>query len=200
MSEWLTTLGYPRPNISRLRTNLKKSALFTTSKGRYRIHPSAEETLNTEYPALLKISEETISHDTIVQESLVHVERGFVTSLIKQINASYENNIFDGCAVLMRRLIEVLLILSYEEQNIAKCIKDGAGHYKMLNVIIDDALTNSTLSLSRNTKEHLDTFRKLGNFSAHKIYYNAKKRTIDQISLDYRAAIEELLYKCNLRK
>ncbi len=120
-------------------------------------------------------------------------------SLIKQINCSYENNIFDGCAVLMRRLLEILLILSYQEFGIDAAIKDASGNYKMLNPIIDNAVNNTSLGLSRNTKEHLDTFRKLGNFSAHKIYYNAKKKSIDQVMLDYRATIEELLYKSKLR-
>jgi len=200
VTEWLTTLGYPKPNQSRLKESLKKSKLFSAAqKDTYRIHPSAVETLDTEYPDLSKISEETISHDSIIPEEMLHRERTFILSLIKQINCSYENNIFDGCAVIMRRLLEILLILSYEELNIEAAIKDASGNYKMLNPIIDDAVTNGTLKLSRNTKEHLDMFRKVGNFSAHKIYYNAKKKTIDQIIIDYRAAIEELLYKSNLR-
>lgn len=200
VSEWLTALRYPKPNSSRLKEKLKKSKLFTTSKGEYRIHPSAVEALDTEFPEVLKISEETVSHDTIIQESLLQVKRGFVTSLIKQINASYENNIFDGCAVLMRRLLEILLILSYETLSAEVVIKDSSGNYKMLNLIINDALTNGTLSLSRNTKDNLNVFRKLGNFSAHKIYYNAKKKDIDQVILDYRATIEELMYKSDIRK
>lgn len=163
------------------------------------MHPASVETLDSEFPSLQKVSEETVSHGSVIEESLLQVERGFINSLIKQINASYENNIFDGCAVLMRRLLEILLILSYEELGIEARIKDALGNYKMLNPIIDDATTNSTLALSRNTKDHLDAYRKVGNFSAHKIYYNAKKKTLDQIILEYRATVEELLYKSKLR-
>lgn len=200
ISEWMTTLGFARPNSARLKANLKKSKLFVTAtKGNYRLHPAAVEALDTEFPELATKSEETISFDSIVPEDLLQKERAFLLSLIRQVNSAYENNIFDGCTVLMRRLLEILLILSYEEYGVESLIKDGSGHYKMLNPIIDDAKTNSTLSLSRNTKESLDTFRKLGNFSAHKIYYNAKKKSIDLVALDYRAAIEELLYKAKLR-
>ena len=39
-----------------------------------------------------------------------------------------------------------------------------------------------------------DRFRMLGNLSAHKIQYNAKKAYIDEVITLYRVAIEELLY------
>lgn len=201
ISESLVKLGYAKPNKARLKANLKKSKLFLSAGGdRHRIHPSGLEALDMEFPNLSRKSEDVVSFDSVVPESLLQEKRSFVSSLIKQINASYENNIFDGCAVLMRRLLEILLILAYEAKHFDAQIKDGDGHYKMLNPIIDDALTNTRLGLSRNTKDCLDTFRKLGNFSAHKIYYNAKRKSIEQVILDYRAAIEELLYKSELRK
>lgn len=200
ISEWLTSLGFARPNAARLKANLKKSKLFVAAaNGNHRLHPTAVEALDTEFPELVTKSEETISFDSIIPEDLLTKERAFLLSLIRQINSSYENNIFDGCAVLMRRLLEILLILSYEECGLGTSIRDAYGHYKMLNPIIDDAKVNSALGLSRNTKDSLDEFRKLGNFSAHKIYYNAKKKSIDLVTLDYRAAIEELLYKSKIR-
>lgn len=201
ISESLAKLGYAKPNKARLKTNLKKSKLFVSASGdRYRIHPAAIEALDSEFPDLSRKSEEIVSFNSIIPESLLQEKRSFISHLIKQINASYENNIFDGCAVLMRRLLEILLILSYEAKKMEQKIQDESGHYKMLNPIIDDAINNKVLGLSRNTKDCLDTFRKLGNFSAHKIYYNASKKTVEQVILDYRAAIEELLYKSELRK
>lgn len=199
--DWLEKLGYARPNQSRLRTNLKKSKMFVSggAADHFKIHPSAIEALDTEFPSLSRKTEEVISHDSIVPESLLQKDRAFIRSLIKQINASFENNIYDGCAVLMRRLLEILLILAYQESKIESTIKDSAGNYKQLNAIIDDAEKNSTLGLSRNTRECLDTFRKLGNFSAHKIYYNANRKTIESAILDFKATVEELLYKSGLR-
>jgi hypothetical protein len=120
--------------------------------------------------------------------------------LAKQINASYERNIFDGCAVLMRRLVEILMIHSYEHLNIADEIKDSSGNYQMLEAIIDKARSNNKLALSRNSKGCIEEFRKLGNFSAHKVYYNCTRAEIKPVILDYRALIEELLYKSGIRK
>lgn len=201
VSEWLVKLGYPKPNQTRVKANIKKSKLFVAGKEKdsFRIHPITIETLDSEFPDLKKKSEEIFTQNTVIDESLLREDRSFILSLMRQINASYENNLFDGCAVLMRRLLEILLVLSYEELKIENSIQDGSGHYKQLNNIIDDAITNKTLKLSRNTKDCIEKFRKLGNFSAHKIYYNAKRSYIEPLILDYGAMIEELLYKASLR-
>ena len=90
---------------------------------------------------------------TILPPVLYEKTRGFIESLAKQINRSYEENIFDGCAVLMRRLEEVaLLIMSYEHSKIELAIKDASGNYVMLERIVTDAANNATLGLGRNTR------------------------------------------------
>ena len=99
----------------------------------------------------------------------------------------------------MRRLIEVLLILTYRASGIESKIKDSNGDYKNLSKIIGDAVTNKTLDLSKNAKASLDDFRTLGNFSAHQIYYNAKRQDIKKEIQPFRAAVEELLYKAGIR-
>lgn len=201
VSDLLVKLGYARPNGSRLATSLKKSRMFVSAgkPNTFRLHPSALEALDTEFPDVQTKSEEVVAHDSIVPASLLQKERSFLSSLIQQINASYENNIFDGCAVLMRRLLEILLILAYQEKKLDHAVQDANGQFKQLNDIIDDAIVNKSLALSRNTKDGLHVFRKLGNFSAHKIYYNANRKSIESMILDYKATIEELLYKSNLR-
>ena len=201
ISDLLVKLGFPKPNGSRLAASLKKSRMFVSAgqPNAFKLHPSALEALDTEFPTLQSKSEEVISHDSIVPATLLQKDRAFISSLIQQINASYENNIFDGCAVLMRRLLEILLILAYQENKLEATIQDSAGQLKQLNEIIDDAIANKALALSRNTKDSLHIYRKLGNFSAHKIYYNANRKSIEAVILDYKATIEELLYKSNLR-
>lgn len=201
MATLLVKLGFPKPNATRLSGYLKKSAMFVSggAPATFKVHPATIEALDSEFPGLSAKSEEVVAHDSVVPAALLQEKRAFISALINQINASYENNIFDGCAVLMRRLLEIMLILSYESLSIEAAIQDGAGQYKMLNNIIDDAVQNKTLKLSRNTKESLDVFRKLGNFSAHKIYYNATRKSIESVILDYKAAIEELMYKAKLR-
>lgn len=195
-------LHFSRPNLSRLKKNIKASKEIVRGKSNdhHKLHAKTITRLDSEIPQLDNKSEEIVSEDTILPESLFVPSRGYIESLSRQINASYENNIFDGCAVLMRRLLEILLIQSYEHLSIEVEIKDTVGNYKMLNHIVANAKTNKQLGLSRNSKEVIEEFRVVGNFSAHKIFYNAKRKDISKIATDYRATIEELLYKSGIKK
>ena len=121
-----------------------------------------------------------------------------VQSLCKQINASYENNLFDCTAVIMRRLLESLLVLSYQKAGIETDIMNGNYHVT-LDKIIKNAEQNTILALSSNTKKDMTLFKDLGNYSAHKIWYNCTQGDIKPHILKYRVIIEELLYKSGLK-
>ncbi|MFV2053489.1 hypothetical protein [Aliiroseovarius sp. YM-037] len=190
-------LHYPRPNLSRLSKKIASSRRFikASEKRLVKLHASTLKELDAEYPELSKKSEEIISGDLIIPSTIYASCPSYLSRLADQINASFENNIFDGCAVLMRRLFEVLIILSYRKLGIENTILTNDGTHKKLEAIVNDAKTNSTLKLSRNTKSRLEAYRNLGNFSAHRIEFNARRGDIDKIALDYRASIEELLSK-----
>lgn len=123
-----------------------------------------------------------------------------VQSLCKQINASYENNLFDCTAVMMRRLLESLLVLSYQKADIEAEITDKSGtHHVPLDKMIKNAEQNATLTLSSNTRKDMMLFKDLGNYSAHKIWYNCTQGDIKPHILKYRVIIEELMYKAGLK-
>ena len=201
ITEWFLALHFAAPNTYRLRNNISESRSFIqgSTYGTYKLHAADIEELQESFPGVRSDSEEVISDDTILPTTLFESTRGFIESLSRQINAAYEFNIFDGCAVLMRRLIEVLLILSYENRNIETAIKDKNDNYLMLERIIDNAKNNKTLNLSRNSKNALDEFRILGNFAAHKIYYTTRRTDIRNALKEFRALVEELLYKSGIR-
>ena len=67
----------------------------------------------------------------------------------------------------------------------------------MLDNIVKDAQNNQALKLSR-IKNEFDSFRKVGNFSAHNIMYIASRKDIDDIKLNYRVMLEELYNKSGL--
>jgi len=198
---WFEALSFAKPNSSRLKKRLmiSKEIVRGAVKDSFKLHAKAQKELEKELPVFVDNDETIETIDSIIPNGLYSNTRGYIESLSKQINAAYENNIFDGCAVLMRRLLEILLILSYEKIGIQKEIADTNGLYKNLASIIDNCIINSKLSLSKNAKGCLHEFRKLGNFSAHGIHYNAKKPDIRNVALDFRATVEELLYKSGLR-
>lgn len=143
----------------------------------------------------------TIQQDgTILPDSLFKELMPNFQSLCKQINASYENNLFDCTAVMMRRLLEALLVLSYQNYGIESEItaKDHI-HHVTLDKIIKNAEQNTTLNFSSNTRKELSLFKDLGNYSAHKIWYNCTQQDIKPHILKYRVIIEELLYKSGLK-
>ncbi|UZJ79444.1 DUF4145 domain-containing protein [Fictibacillus sp. KU28468] len=206
MSDLFDNLGMHRPNKSRLQKKLiyLKDFVRGTSKNHFRLHIKVLASLKAEQSFVfddVKSEEIKLNSDgLVIPKELYQNTRRYLINLSDQINASYENNIFDGCAVLMRRLFEILLIHSYEHKELDSEIKDVLGNYRMLVDIVNNAKTNSKLGLSRNTKDSLDDFRELGNFSAHKVFFNARKTDIDRVVLNYRATIEELLYKSGIRK
>ena len=201
MADTFEQLHYSRPNTSRLKNSIAKSGSLVkgSSPSQFKLHSKTIKKLDEEFPNLSEKNEEIIADDIIIPEALYTGTRGFVESLSQQINASYENNIFDGCAVLMRRLLEILLILTYENLGIESEIKQQDGNYMLLNGIVKSAKSHNRLGLSRNTKESLEDFKVVGNFSAHKIYYNAKKKDIAKVLMNYRATVEELLYKSGIK-
>lgn len=142
---------------------------------------------------------ETINSESeLIDESKFCGKRNYLTRLIQQINHSYANNCYDAAAVLMRRLFEIMLILSYQNLGIDNEIKDKSGSgYIMLDGIVKMQLTtihSSYLEL-RLSLIHSE---KVGNFSAHNITYTAGIKDIDDIKLNYRAMLEELYNKAGL--
>ncbi len=194
--------GFAKPNVSRLSKKLNQSKDFVKGKekGTFKLSYKQSKNLETVFPELNEESEEISSLSTVLPHSLFNGTRGYIEKLSLQINASYENNITDGCAVLMRRLIEILLILAYDHVSKKNEIQDCDGELKSLNYIINYTVSNQALGLSKGTKDCLDIFRKLGNFAAHRIEYNCRKQELKNVIMEYRVAIEELLYKAGIKK
>ena len=113
-ARWISDEGLGSPNTSRLATNLKKSRDTVPGKasGSRQLHLKFRTKLETDFPRLSEKSQEVEDDGTILPPAMYAGTRGYIESLAKQINRSYEENIFDGCAVLRRRLEEELLILA----------------------------------------------------------------------------------------
>lgn len=192
-------LHFNRPNTSRLAEKIKSNRRFVGArKGYAKLHADTLKELREKFSFLVKPDTSVTAIGSLIPVELYAPCPSYICSLADQVNASYEQNIFDGCAVLMRRLFEILLILAYRNLGIESEIKDASGNHKKLEAIVNDARTQSVLNLSRNTKTKLNDYRNLGNFSAHRIEYRARKGDIEKVSMDYRATIEELMHKAGM--
>ncbi len=199
--ELLKQLNITISNHSRIKTKLRDSKRFRkikdniytiTSNGISELTPIINELINSE--------SSIVTNNCLFDLSLFIGARGYLDSLFEQVDNCYYNNCFDACAVLIRRIFEILLIESYQNLGIDEEIKNDKDSYFMLEAICTNAKGNKVLNLSRNTKETLDDIRDLGNFAAHKITYNTRKTDIDKRYNSIRACFEELYYKAGLKK
>src|ERR1700677_3761407 len=92
---------------------------------------------------------------TVIVMSLVRGTRGYIEKVANQINGAYENGWYDACAVMLRRLIETLIIETFEHHNIAHKIKNSAGDFLYLRDLIDKTLAETTWNIGRNAKQAL---------------------------------------------
>ena len=129
----------------------------------------------------------------IIPFSIVKGSRGYIERVVNQINGTFEQGWYDACAVMMRRLLETVIIETYEAHQIEAGIKDSDNNYFQLSKLISSILSEKRLNLSRNTKNALPKLKKFGDTSAHNIRFNARFDDIKTIQLDFRIAIEEFI-------
>lgn len=199
---WFEDLLLPKPNTSRLKSNIKKSCDFVKSseKDYFRLSTKRLTKYKQAFSSLVEPAEDPKPIDSVLPLSLVEGSRGYIMKLSAQINVCYANSAFDGAAVLMRRLVEILLLHAYEHHKITVEIESSDGALKNLNSIITNAIQNQTINLSKPVKTCIDRFRVLGNFSAHSIHYNARRNDIKSVAIEFRVTVEELLYKAGIKQ
>jgi hypothetical protein len=140
------------------------------------------------------------ANEYILPFELVRGTRGYIELVVNQINGCYGQGWFDGCAVMIRRLTETLIIECFEFHKIDSKIKDPNGNFFYLSDLVEKTIQENVWNLSRNAKDGLHQVKRLGDYSAHSRRYNARRGDIDKVSTDFRLACEELLYISNLKK
>lgn len=146
-------------------------------------------------------SEGTRPHSqNVLPRSLVTKTRGYIERVVDQINGCYEKGWFDGCAVMMRRLLETLIIECFEADKIAHKIKDKrTGDFLHLADLISKLLEETDWNFGRNSKKALPNLKLVGDQSAHSRRYNAHREDVDKLIPDFRCVCQELLYISKLK-
>lgn len=116
-----------------------------------------------------------------------------------QINGTYSNGWYDSCAVMIRRLLETLIIETFESHHIAHVIKNQAGDFLYLSNLISTALSEPTWNLTRNAKQALPKLKDIGDKSAHSRRYNAVRNDIDKLNSEIRVVVQEFVYLAGLK-
>ena len=137
---------------------------------------------------------------SVLPRAIVNNTRGYIERVVDQINGSYEKGWFDGCAVMMRRLLETLIIECFEAHGKSNNIKNpSTGDFLYLSDLIIKTLQEPAWNLGRNTKRALPTLKSIGDQSAHSRRYNAYREDIDKLIPDFRTVCQELVYLAQLK-
>jgi hypothetical protein len=85
------------------------------------------------------------TNEFILPHAMVRGTRGYIERVVFQINGCYEKGWFDGCAVMMRRLIETLIIECFEKYKLADKIKNPkTGDFIALGDLVDKAIQETS--------------------------------------------------------
>lgn len=133
-------------------------------------------------------------HSDFFPIELFDKTRTYLTTLANQALLSYNKGIYDGCSVLTRKLIEILIIEAFERHGIERKIKNTDGSFLYLSDLIDKLLNEPKWTIGRNAKKGLPKIKALGDKSAHNRRFIARQQDLSILQEDIRTVIEELIH------
>lgn len=139
------------------------------------------------------------SGQPVVPVALVKGTRGYIERVAHQVNGCYDNGWYDACAVMVRRLLETLIIETFEANKISNKIKDSNGDFCFLSDLVRCTLAEPSWNLTRNTKSALPKLKDIGDKSAHSRRYHAVRNDLDKLLPEIRVVVQELLYLSGLK-
>lgn len=194
VAQYIEQAGCAKQNVTTIKQLFRRDKRVIKGTGEtYLLRPEASAKLNEKYLHLIK-AKPLIKCDAVLPTDLFVNAKGYTKKVVLQLNASYLYSLFDCCAVMCRRLLETLIIETYEALNRADEIKNHDGHYLMFSGLAGYIEQDKNIHLGRNTIKGLKSFKRLGDLSAHNRRFNARKTDIDQIKSDLRISCEELLH------
>ncbi len=195
----LERAGHPMQNKTRLATALRAHrGTSKAARGEWRLHPRMRQQLDAEYVFAIK-PKALVPSSSVLPMELFTDTRGYIERVVEQINQSYEVELWDCSAVMSRRLLETLIIETYEKAGRANEIKGSDGNFMMLNGLLAVLEQDSSVHLGRNASKGLKDFKRLGDLSAHSRRFNAGRDDIDRVRDGLRVAAEELVHLAGFR-
>lgn len=168
-----------------------KKSKFLKQNGKYYIQRAFKQKLDVQFGTPILPTKVTSDFFPI---ELLQNTRGYLVSVANQALVSYNKGIYDGCSVLTRKLIEILIIECFERHSIENLIKKADGSFYFLSDLITELLKEPKWNITRNAKQAFPKIKKIGDLSAHNRRYVACKPDLDNIKGDLRIAMGELIH------
>lgn len=113
--------------------------------------------------------------------------------LLRQANLAYENQMYDACVLLCRRLSEVALYKAYDARGKISSIKGRDGQLKRFVDMNKVAKAERDIHFSRDTLSLLEKVRLAGNQGSHSMFDCVKRREVEEIRTHLRKGLLNLL-------
>lgn len=189
----MESAGYAKQNTSRLTKALEKDRRTAkAAEGHFRVSIKAKTVLDSEYSVFIGNRPIKIT-SSVLPADMFEGTRGYIENVVAQVNASFDGGLYDCCTVMCRRLVETLLIETYEALGKAGELKNDQGQFMMLSGMLSAVEANNSAGLTRNALKGLKDFKILGDLSAHNRRFNARRDDIERVRGGLRVASEELL-------
>lgn len=195
----LTKAGFPRTNTSSLRAQLRSDGRVIAGRGRdrFRLKVGARRALEADLREHIGCPAFTATHSLLPEELTVNT-RGYIDCVARQANMCYDTGCYDACLVMLRRLVETLIIETYENAGRDDEIKGADGHFETLSGLISKLVSDSAWNLGRDATRASRAAKTWGDRSAHSRRFNAKKHDVEKVQEDVRVLVEELLHLSGL--
>jgi hypothetical protein len=193
--------GFPKPNVTRLDSELKKSRFTVRGrrKGTFQIDIRRLDELDAKIKPLLDLKEIVVD-DTILPSDWVAGTRGYLERMVQQINGAFQYGFLDCSAVICRRLLESLIIETYISKSRQNEIQVG-GVFFGLDKLIATMSADKTFALGRNSQSTMNDIKLLGDTAAHdRAYITQPIDMSDHLTARYRRLILELLTVSGIKK
>jgi len=192
------------PNATLLAAAIRKTKLGNESKSGFTLKPGSRKIVHGWLPAGIEGMQPTMDHSTGYLPNAIWMgTRGYIESVCKQLNGCFRAAYYDAASVMLRRLMETLIIESYEHLKRENEIKDGDGNYFMLRYLVERANgkpPHAGLNLGRDAKKNLEDVKALGDKSAHNRRFIAHAPDLVNIQGGVRTAAQELIQIASLKK
>jgi hypothetical protein len=142
-----------------------------------------------------KRAEAARSSHVYLQPEILEKMPPYMLRLVPQINGTYDNEWFEGTAMVLRRLMETLIIELYTRRGWHKEIQDpDTNEFLQFKSLIDKLNGDARLGIQRRTIEGLNRVKEVGDTAAHDFRIRIRKSDLDRIQSAVRLTCERLIF------
>jgi hypothetical protein len=185
------------PNQTALADAIRKTKLANELKIGFSLKPGSRKIIRDWLPQDLDGVQPTIDQSQgYLPEHIWKNSRGYIEVVCRELNGSFYSAYYNSAAVMLRRLLETLIIETYEHLGRENEIKDGGGNFFMLSDLADRACGekgHAGINLGRDSKTALKDARNVGNWSAHARRYLAHANDLTKLQNGVRLLAQELI-------